>query len=88
MFAISLKFVETEVPTRGLAVVPLLGAVGLVDEVLQEPLGGAHRNPEEAAEVIRNALIKTLDELDAVPLDQLLEDRQKRLAGFGEFKEA
>ena len=67
---------------------PSLNKFGLVDEVLREPLGGAHRNPEEAAEVIRNALIKALDELDPVPADQLLENRQKRLAGFGAFKEA
>jgi acetyl-CoA carboxylase carboxyl transferase subunit alpha len=65
-----------------------LNNFGLVDEVLREPLGGAHRNPAEAAEVIRNALIKALDELDSVPIDQLLENRQRRLAGFGEFKEA
>jgi len=67
---------------------PSLNKFGLVDEVLREPLGGAHRSPEEAAEVIRNALIKALDELDSIPADQLLENRQKRLAGFGAFKEA
>ena len=67
---------------------PSLNKFGLVDEVLREPLGGAHRNPDGAAEVIRNALIKALDELDSVPVDQLLENRQKRLAGFGAFKEA
>ena len=61
---------------------------GLVDEVLSEPLGGAHRNPEEAAEVIRNALIKALDELESVPAEQLLDNRHRRLAGFGAFKEA
>ena len=61
---------------------------GLVDDVLPEPLGGAHRNPQEAAEVIRNALIKHLEELDALSLDQLLENRQRRLASFGQFKEA
>ncbi len=65
-----------------------LNDFGLVDEVLREPLGGAHRNPAEAAEVIRNALIKALDELDSISADQLLENRQRRLAGFGEFKEA
>jgi acetyl-CoA carboxylase carboxyl transferase subunit alpha len=65
-----------------------LNEFGLVDEVLKEPLGGAHRNPEQAAQVIRNALIKTLDELDSLPLGQLLKNRQERLAGFGEFKEA
>ncbi|MBT8101215.1 MAG: acetyl-CoA carboxylase carboxyl transferase subunit alpha, partial [Gammaproteobacteria bacterium] len=60
----------------------------LVDEVLEEPLGGAHRNPNAMAEVIRNALIRNLDELDQMPVDQLLENRQKRFAGFGAFKGA
>jgi acetyl-CoA carboxylase carboxyl transferase subunit alpha len=60
---------------------------GLVDEVLPEPLGGAHRNPEDAAEVIHNALVKNLEELEQLSLDQLLENRQRRLASFGQFKE-
>ncbi len=61
---------------------------GLVDEVLEEPLGGAHRNPQGMAEVVRNALIKNLDELEQISIEQLLENRQRRLSGFGEFKEA
>jgi len=65
-----------------------LSKFGLVDEVLEEPLGGAHRNPKEAAEVIRNALIKNLDELEALSTEQLLEERQRRLSSFGQFKEA
>jgi len=65
-----------------------LNDFGLVDEVLQEPLGGAHRNPKEAAEVIRNALLKSLDELDQLSTEQLLEERQRRLSSFGQFKEA
>jgi acetyl-CoA carboxylase carboxyl transferase subunit alpha len=65
-----------------------LNEFGLVDEVLQEPLGGAHRNPAEAAEVIRNGILKSLDELDKLTIEQLLEQRQRRLAGFGQFKEA
>ncbi len=65
-----------------------LSEFGLVDEVLEEPLGGAHRNPGEAAEVIRNAILKSLDELDRLSVDQLLEERQRRLASFGQFKEA
>jgi len=67
---------------------PSLSEFGLVDEVLEEPLGGAHRNPKEAAEVIRNAILKSLDELEKLSLEQLLEQRQRRLAGFGKFKEA
>ena len=65
-----------------------LNDFGLVDEVLEEPLGGAHRNPKEAAEVIRNALLKNLDELDQSSTEQLLEERQRRLSSFGQFKEA
>ena len=65
-----------------------LNEFGLVDEVLKEPLGGAHRNPEQAAEVIRNALLKNLDELEQLSTEQLLEERRQRLASFGQFKEA
>ena len=65
-----------------------LSGFGLVDEVLEEPLGGAHRNPKEAAEIIRNAILKSLDELDRFSTEQLLEERQRRLASFGQFKEA
>jgi acetyl-CoA carboxylase carboxyl transferase subunit alpha len=65
-----------------------LNEFGLVDEVLQEPLGGAHRNPAEAAEVTRNALLKHLEELEQLSTEQLLEERRRRLASFGQFKEA
>lgn len=64
-----------------------LNEFGLVDEVLPEPLGAAHRDPAASAEVIRNALLKHLDELDLLDIDQLLEMRQRRLSGFGQFKE-
>jgi acetyl-CoA carboxylase carboxyl transferase subunit alpha len=67
---------------------PSLNSFGLVDEVLEEPLGGAHRDPKQAAEVIHNAILKNLEELDQLSEDQLLEARQRRLAGFGQFKEA
>jgi acetyl-CoA carboxylase carboxyl transferase subunit alpha len=65
-----------------------LNEYGLIDEVLPEPLGGAHRNPQESADVLRNALLKNLEELDKLSVDQLLENRQRRLASFGQFKEA
>jgi acetyl-CoA carboxylase carboxyl transferase subunit alpha len=65
-----------------------LNEFNLVDEVLEEPLGGAHRNPKEAAEIIRNALLKNLDELGSLSTEQLLAERQRRLSSFGRFKEA
>ena len=65
-----------------------LNEFGLVDDVLVEPLGGAHRNPVDTAEVIRNALLKHIADLERLPIEQLLEERQRRLAGFGQFKDA
>lgn len=65
-----------------------LSEFGLVDEILQEPLGGAHRDPRQMGEVIRNALLKNLDELADLSIEELLEQRQKRLESFGQFKEA
>jgi acetyl-CoA carboxylase carboxyl transferase subunit alpha len=61
---------------------------GLVDEVLTEPLGGAHRNRDDTAEVVRNALLKNLADLERLTTEQLLEQRQRRLASFGQFKDA
>ncbi len=61
---------------------------GLVDEVLPEPLGAAHRDPQQAADVIRNAILRTLEELDQLTAEQLVEHRARRIAGFGQFKEA
>ena len=65
-----------------------LNEFGLVDEVLMEPLGGAHRDPDGTAEVIRNALLKHIADLERLPTDQLLAERQRRLASFGQFKDA
>jgi len=65
-----------------------LNDFGLVDDVLPEPLGGAHRNPKGMAEVIRNAVLSSLDELTQLSTEQLLQRRQQRLASFGQFKEA
>jgi len=64
-----------------------LNDFGLVDEVLAEPLGAAHRDPAATAEVIRNALIKHSADLDQLDTEQLLESRQQRLSGFGQYKE-
>ncbi len=65
-----------------------LNGFGLIDEVLPEPLGAAHRDPGATAEVIRNALLKYLADVEQLDIDQLLEQRQRRLAGFGQYKEA
>lgn len=60
----------------------------LVDEVVPEPLGGAHREPQAMAEALKACIVKHLDTLVAKPVDQLLDERAKRLDGFGAFREA
>jgi acetyl-CoA carboxylase carboxyl transferase subunit alpha len=61
--------------------------LGLVDEVLKEPLGGAHRDPQAMAEVLKNALISHMDGLSRLAVDELVEARYQRLMSFGRFKE-
>ena len=65
-----------------------LNEFGLVDEVLPEPLGAAHRDPVATADIIRVALLRHLGEIDRLDTGQLLDNRQQRLAGFGQYKEA
>lgn len=57
--------------------------LGIVDHMIPEPLGGAHRNIEEMATRLRETLSKQLDELSSKPLDALLEQRYQRLMSFG-----
>ncbi len=60
--------------------------LGLVDEIIPEPLGGAHRDPDAMARSLKNALAENLDRLSAVPIDRLLESRYARLMSFGSFE--
>ncbi|AHF04743.1 acetyl-CoA carboxylase subunit alpha [Marichromatium purpuratum 984] len=60
---------------------------GLIDEIIKEPSGGAHRDPDANAAALKAVLVKRLDELAAVDLDTLVAKRHQRLMGFGRFKE-
>jgi len=62
-----------------------LQSLGLIDAIIPEPKEGAHRNIEEAAELITETLEKALNELLAQPLDKLLNQRTKRLRNLGSF---
>jgi len=63
-----------------------LKKVGLADEVVPEPLGGAHRNKEAMMESVRQSLIKQLTRLKKQPIDILLSTRYQRLMSYGEFQ--
>jgi len=57
--------------------------LGIVDHVIPEPLGGAHRSVAEMASSLRETLAQQLDDLLQKPLDALLEQRYQRLMSFG-----
>ena len=57
--------------------------LGLIDEVIPEPLGGAHRSFDQASSNLSKVLIKNLDELTKMSIDSLLDRRYKRLMSYG-----
>ncbi|MEO6364461.1 MAG: acetyl-CoA carboxylase carboxyltransferase subunit alpha [Luteimonas sp.] len=71
----------------GLTAKRLLG-LGLIDKVIREPIGGAHRNPKQMATRLKAVLINELDALETLPIEDLLERRYKRLRGYGAYEAA
>ncbi len=63
-------------------------SLNLIDNIIAEPLGGAHRDYDEVAASLKQNLIETLDLLDAIPLDKLLDQRYQKLIAFGRYREA
>ncbi len=66
---------------------PRLKDLGLVDQVIAEPLGGAHRDPQQAAEALKAEIVTQLQALQAEDPENLLEQRYQRLMSFGNFAE-
>ena len=66
---------------------PRLKELELVDRVIDEPLGGAHRDMEAMASALKQSLTDVLDSLEDTPADKLLEQRYERLMQFGNFLE-
>ena len=64
-----------------------LKELGLIDTILPEPLGGAHRNPNQLMETVRKSLKEHLTKLKKKSLKQLLDARHERLLSYGKFKE-
>ena len=60
---------------------------GLVDKVVPEPLGGAHRDVDAMAETLRAAIARYLGRLDKLPMDELLTTRYQKLVSTGRFRE-
>jgi acetyl-CoA carboxylase carboxyl transferase subunit alpha len=64
-----------------------LEELGLIDEVIEEPLGGAHRNVQEMADTLKSTLSRAVSELDQMGRSDMLEQRYARLMSYGQFKE-
>ncbi len=62
-----------------------LKELGLIDEIIPEPIGGAHRDPDAMAQNLKAALIEALDRIDSVSVDKLLDSRYDRLMRYGHF---
>jgi acetyl-CoA carboxylase carboxyl transferase subunit alpha len=65
-----------------------LAKLDLLEEVIEEPLGGAHRDPVAMSASLKSALLKHLEALESVPRDELRAARSRRIASFGVFSES
>jgi acetyl-CoA carboxylase carboxyl transferase subunit alpha len=64
-----------------------LKALGLIDKIVNEPLGGAHRDPKGMAAMLRRALADSLRQFQGMSTHDLRERRFERLMAYGKFKE-
>ncbi len=62
-----------------------LQELGLIDEIIREPLGAAHRDYDKAAEMLKNSLVRAVNELVSVNIDDLVDTRQARIRQYGCF---
>lgn len=59
----------------------------LIDEIVPEPLGGAHSDPEEAARILKTYLVKEIEKLSQIPLEELIERRYQKFRKMGVVQE-
>ena len=62
-----------------------LKTLGLIDKIIQEPLGGAHRDQEAVVQIMRKALQESLASLEGKPIEELLEKRFERVMAYGKY---
>jgi acetyl-CoA carboxylase carboxyl transferase subunit alpha len=62
-----------------------LTSLGVVDGILPEPLGGAHRDPAAVAQTMKTAIINCLDELDKIPTKELVDQRLAKFRKIGDL---
>ena len=62
-----------------------LKALGLIDKIVNEPVGGAHRDPKQMAAFLKRALGEALRQVSDLKVKELLERRYERLQGYGRY---
>lgn len=67
---------------------PRLKELGLIDKIVREPTGGAHRKPKQMATRLKAVLVNEIDALSQVPVNELLERRYRRLRSYGAYEAA
>lgn len=82
----SADYAEEAAETLGITAARLK-SLGLVDKIINEPPGGAHRDPEATMQAVKKTLQDTWRQIKDTPLDKLLETRFEKLIGHGKFKE-
>lgn len=60
---------------------------GIIDRIIPEPLGGAHRDPKKTAEILKQVLIEELKDLKKIKVEKLVEKRIEKFANMGEWEE-
>ena len=65
-----------------------LHSLNLVDNIIREPLGGAHRDYDQIAESLKQSLAESLEALESITIDKLLEQRYQKLMAFGQYRES
>jgi acetyl-CoA carboxylase carboxyl transferase subunit alpha len=61
--------------------------LGVIDEIISEPLGGAHRDPAKTIESVKHALLHHMDKLEGLPADELVDQRYRKFRRMGVFLE-
>ena len=62
-------------------------SLNVIDRIISEPDGGAHRDPDQAAEILKKEIITSLDELSKIPVDELLKKRVDKFSRMGAWEE-
>lgn len=62
-----------------------LAELGVIDEIIAEPMGGAHKNHQETAKILDKSLLKALNTLKKIPVDQLTKKRQEKFRSIGQY---